>query len=184
MKKLFCIFSVIFTFSCQNSGKTISKHFIDDFIEKYQTENFLEFKNVFISIRQKDLTSTTYILEKSEGGLPVYFVTYNDWTNEISGVNNSQLKEQKLNDYFTKRQITFLINRFRQMNFCLLGVDINGNVFINPFYPNNPAFFLRLSKISKLKPSKLSGDFRQYKDSWYVNHSLVDTSMHLTGPGM
>lgn len=184
MKKLFCIFSVIFTFSCQKNDKVISKKTIDDFIEKYQTESFLELKNVTIYVRQKDLQNTTYILQKNEGNLPVYIVTYNEWINEITEVNNSVLKGKKVADYFTRNQIAYLINKFRVYNFCMLSMDKQENVFINPFYPDNPAFFLRLGKTSKLKPSKLSGDFKQYKDSWYVNHSLVDTSMHLTGPGM
>lgn len=173
MKNLIFIISIVFICSCKQSGKTISKNEIDNFIRKYQTERFGEFKNVFICIRQRTLTSTIYILQKNDGNVPVYFVTYNEPMNKITEINNTGLKEQNVSDYFTKYQIAALINKFRYFKFCLLGVDAQGNVFINPYYPNNPAVFLRMVKTSKLKISKLEGNYIYYNHDWYLNQSQL-----------
>jgi hypothetical protein len=159
--------------SCEHQSKIITKDVIDSFIKKYQAESFSEFKNVFISIRQTSLSSTSYILQKSEGNLPVYIVTYNESTNEITEVSNSELRAKKISDYFSRNQITSFIKKFRYYKFCLLSVDSQENVFINPFYPNNPATFLRISKTSSLETSKISGNYIYYKDNWYVNQTQL-----------
>lgn len=151
---------------------------IDSFVKKYQTEEFSEFKNVFIVIRQRTLTSTIYILDKTGENLPVYVVTYNEWLNKITEINNSLLKEQKVNDYFTERQITTLIYSFRRFNFCLLGVDKQDNVFINPFYASSPACLIRLGKTPRIDMLKVSGDFKPYKDNWYINQSTANAIAH------
>lgn len=180
MKKLIYIFSLISVCSCQNS-KTISRGEIDNFVKKYQAEEFPEFKNVSIVIRQRTLTSTIYVLDKQGENLPVYFITYNEWLNKITEINSSLLKEQKVSDYFTKSQITVLINRFRQLNFCLLSIDNQDNVFINPFYPSSPPCLIRLGKTSRVEMLKVSGDFKPYKDNWYINQSIANAIAHPPG---
>ncbi|SIR28272.1 HSF-type DNA-binding [Mucilaginibacter lappiensis] len=171
---------MIMAMSCssEHQKKRVTKDVVDNFIKKYHAESFSEFKNVFISIRETNGSSSSYILQKNAGNLPVYVVTYNENTNEIVEVNNSRLRAKKVDDYFTSNQITSFIKKFRYYKFCLLSVDAQGNVFINPFYPGNPAIFLRISKTPSLEISKISGDYIYYKDNWYVNRTqLVDLKL-------
>jgi hypothetical protein len=172
MRTLLLAIALLLLNSCHNN-KIISKNEIDNFIGKYQSQDFSEFKNVSILIRQTTLTSTIYIISKYQGNLPVYFIVYNELENKITEINNSLLKQQKISDYFTDQEINSLINKFRHYQFCLLGVDSNKDLFINPFYANNPAAILRKSKGSKLEISKLSGNFIHYKDDWYINLSVL-----------
>ena len=165
--------SILFFTFCQDRNKAISKNVIDTFIKKHQAESFLEFKNTIIFIRQETLLSTLYVIHRYEGNSPVYFVTYNKIKNEITEIDDSLLKKLKVPDYFTAREITSLIKRFRSYEICMVGVDMQENVFINPFYPNNPAVFLRMSKHSQLNISKIQGNYVHYKDRWYVDKSQL-----------
>ncbi len=174
---------MVFICSCQNRGKTVSQSVIDDFVKRHQTDGFSDFKNVAIFIRQMGITSTTYILSTYDGNYPVYFVTYNELINKITEIDYSGMKEKRIDSYFSKSQIIFLVNKFRQTKFCLLAVDTQKNVYINPFYPNRPPFFLRKNKTAKLEMLRKSGDFIQYKDDWYINRSLVKATMHLKDLG-
>lgn len=173
MKKTLLMLSIMFFTFCQDSNKAISRKVIDDFIKNHQSESFLEFKNKVIFIRQETLLSTIYILHKYEGNKPVYFVTYSKLKNEVTEIDNSMLKKEKVPDYFTVREITSLVKRFRAYKFCMVGVDLQENVFINPFYPNNPAVFLRKSNHSQLNISKMQGNYVHYNAYWYIDQSQL-----------
>lgn len=128
-----------------NSGeKKISKTELDNFIKDYQNKDFLEFKNVVISAGLREPTRTTYTINK--GDLPMYFVSVNESKNEITGIINPGLKQQKVSDYFSQNQITDLIHISRKLNFCFLSVNNNDDVFINPFYPSNSPCLIRSGK--------------------------------------
>ena len=53
MIKLGCLLIMTFIISCQNNSNIKMKR--DKFIEKYQNENFSEFKNTFICVRQNNI---------------------------------------------------------------------------------------------------------------------------------
>jgi hypothetical protein len=178
MKKATFFLFVTLISSCY---KSINQTVVNDFITKYRDEKFLEFKNVFIFIRSSGFTNSIYFLGKFEGNEPLYFVTYNEVTGTITEISRQQLNGSKVDDYFTKSQITFLVEKFRQTHFCLLGVDSHRNILFNPFYPNNPAFFLHLSSESNIGMFKMMGDYKLYKDNWYINKRAVKPDMHLTG---
>lgn len=172
MKNIFLLINIVVLSSCHY--KTISPKTLDDFTKRYQNERFSKFKNTAIFIRSEDFINTIYVIDKGDGkNLPVYFVTYNKWLNKITEINNKMLKEQGIPDYFTSTQIASIINNLRMYKFSLLCVDAQNNIFINPFYINNPAVFLRMDKGSHIDFKKVSGNFIHYKGNWYVDRSQL-----------
>ncbi|MDR2123178.1 MAG: hypothetical protein LBP34_08645, partial [Flavobacteriaceae bacterium] len=141
---------------------------IGSFIEKYQNEDFSEFRGASIAIRQGRFNETRYMVTKIGSNLPVYFVIYNEFKDSIEKINKSLLQKEKINDYFTDEEIKNLINNFRRYDFGLLGVDNEGNVLINPFEINSPAILLRVSKQTGEKEIRKGYVFKHYKGNWYI----------------
>jgi len=168
MIKLGCLLIMTFIISCQNNSNIKMKR--DKFIEKYQNENFSEFKNTFICVRQNNIIELIYMVGKFEGKLPMYFVTYNIIRSEVTQINKSALKEANIDDYFTDEEIKSLISNFRKYDFYLLGVDTGNNVFINPYNVNSPPYFLRLKTLTNEKSIKKGYIYDQYKNNWYINN--------------
>lgn len=168
---VFFFFS-IFIFSntsCQRK-QNINK---DDFIEKYQIEDFSKFSNSFIAIRSKGIQEVTYMIHEFGSNLPTYFVTYNCLTNSIINIDNTMLKEEGIDDYYTEKEISDLIIEFRKYDFYLLGSDNEGNVLINPYEINQPAFYLRSSKLDISDTIRMGYVYERYKDNWYINTQFI-----------
>lgn len=168
--RLTVLLSILILTSCKSDG--IEKTQIDEFIKKYQDESFDSFKDVFVAIRGSNtLLNNIYIVSKCGGNLPVYFVTYNFVTNSITEINKSALTNSNVKDYFTEKEINTIITNFRKYDFYLLGVDSDGNVFINPFKTNAPAYFLKLKDVSNQKKIKKGYVYTHYKNNWYINNT-------------
>lgn len=167
--RLIFILNVLFVISCRRSDDNISKKDIDAFITKYQNVDFSEFRNYFIAIRQITITGEIiYIVSKTEEDLPPYFVHFNKLRKKAIEIDNSLLIERGYKAYFKNREIKRLIIKFHKYGFHLLGVDMDNNVFINPFQVNSPAILLRLNK-SINKDTIIKGyNYIRYKDNWYL----------------
>lgn len=174
MKKFLSIsLFVLALFSCnQKSNNRMTSeektNNIDLFIKKYNQTDFSEFKNAFVTIRQKDHNEVIYLIHKFENSLPVYFVTYDLQQNSITNINRDLLKKSGIEDYYTDETISNLVYSFQKYDFGLLGVDSNNNVFINPFEINTPAVLLRLSSKTNEKQLKKGYTYTHYKDNWYL----------------
>jgi hypothetical protein len=163
MNKL--ILFALFISSCESNNA--QKCNIDTTIKVYNNENFTFFTDRFICIKHINLTEVIYIVEKSDGNLPIYFVTFSLLSNKITEINNSALVESNIADYLTKDEITDFVLKFREFNFSLLQVDIEGNVFINPCNPNQPAILLRLKESISDNIVKKGYVYTRYKNKWY-----------------
>jgi hypothetical protein len=156
---------LFFTMTCQNESK---RNDIDSIIKKYDKTDFSFFKNTFVGVREQSRNEITYIIEKSEGNLPVYFITYSTSKESVIDINKTALKERNIGDYFTDEEISGLIENFRKLNLSLLQVDEQENVFINPFKINEPAILLRLANPSDKEEVRKGFVYRHYKDNWYI----------------
>ncbi len=161
------IFFLISFSSCYN--KPISNSEIDKFIARYDSVNFNAVKGISISIRSGGLTDVVYVIDKSGGNQPVYFVTVNNITGSITKINRDLLKRDSIPDYLTENELSNAVREIRRYKFCLLTVDSLENVFINPFRVDEPAFFLRLKNATGDSAVRKAYAFTLYKRNWYVN---------------
>ncbi|MGB6084915.1 hypothetical protein [Moheibacter sp.] len=168
MIKITSILVQILLFLSCSQGEKVNKNEIDSFIEKYNLTDFSEFKDSFVAIRQKNRNEVTYLVQKSEGNLPVYFVTYNLYKQDITEINRELLQEMDVADYYTDSQIKHLIDIFRKYDFALLHVDRNNNVFINPNKINSPPTLLRLNVKTNEEFIKKGYVYILYKENWYL----------------
>jgi len=146
---------------------------IDTFITKYKDENFNALKNVSIVQRSSDGSEAVYVVGKFEGNEPVYFVTYNLNRKTITQIDNTKLKENNLQDYFTNDEIESYIETIRKYGFYLLAVDSDNNLYVNPFYSGEPPYLLRLNSISRDSTVRKGYVYELYRDNWYLNKTRV-----------
>ncbi len=155
--------------SCVN--KVITNDDIDKFISKYKNENFENLKGIFISIRSFGFNEIVYVVHELGDNKPPYFVEFNIATQSITKINKNLLEKDSISDYLTQKEITYAVHNIRKYHFFLLGIDSVGNVFINPFVANEPAFFLRLKAETGVKIIRKGYVYELYKDNWYLNRT-------------
>lgn len=153
--------------ACNTTGP--SRDEIDKVIKKYDRESFDEFRNVFISERSKTGNEIVYLLHKFEDDLAVYFVHYDLINGRILKIDDKMLKNRGMAGYFTEQEIADIIKKFRKYKVYLLGVDDDGNIYLNPFYSNEPPFLLKLKNTPKDREVKKGYMYTLYKGNWYLN---------------
>jgi len=165
----FTILLILFMnlYSCSN--RVVTNEDIDKFISKYQNENFESLKGISILQRSRDLNEIVYVVDKLEDNKPPYFVEFNITKKSITNINKTQLEKDSISDYLTHTEITAAVNTIRKYDFFLLAVDSSKNVFINPFYANAPAYFLRLKVETGDSTIRKGYVYELYKDNWYLN---------------
>jgi hypothetical protein len=168
MKKAFVLLFISFSFFQSCSRREISDDELNSFIKKYDSIDFKELKNIFIHQRSVHLNEIVYIINKFDSNLPVYFVTYDTRKGVIKKIDNSLLQEAGLPEYFTAQEINSAIQVLRKYRFALLGVDSLNNVFINPYRPNDPPFFMRLNQKTGMKKVMNGYSYQLFKDRWYI----------------
>jgi hypothetical protein len=162
-----CFIASLFWCSCNNT--TITEKEIDEFISKYENVKFIKLKDVSISQRSKNSGKVVYVVGKGEGNFPVYFVSFDIDKSEITDINKKNLEKCKVQDYLTKDEIINAINVIRKNDFYFLAVDSFQNVYINPFYANEPPFLLRLKTNTGDSVLKKGYAYEIYKKNWYLN---------------
>ena len=115
------------------------------------------------------MNEVIYVVGKFEGNKPVYFVTYDLSKKALVQIDNTKLKEANVKEYFTGDEIGNYIEIIRKYGFYLLGVDENNNLYVNPFYKNEPPYFLRLNSIIKDTTVRKGYVYELYRDNWYLN---------------
>jgi hypothetical protein len=146
--EIFICFIVALT-SCSSNNTAITDKDVDEFISKYNEAQFDAVKNISIAQRSRNVDEIVYVVGKSEGSLPVYFVTYDLQKKSITAINKNNLEKSKVQDYFTRDEISNAVNAIRKFGFYFLSVDSSENVYVNPFYVNEPAYLLRLKALTE-----------------------------------
>jgi hypothetical protein len=155
--------------SCSNDNNTVRNNDIDEFIEKFRDLKFDGLRDISIAQRSKNLGDAVYVVGKGDGSLPVYFVTYNLQKQIITTVDRKNLEKDNIPDYLTKDAIQKAVNAIRENDFFFLAVDSTENVYINPYYANEPPFFLRLKAATGDSVIRRGYVYELYKDKWYLN---------------
>ena len=139
---------------------------IDSVIKKYDNTDFSSLKGFSIHFRSVGHQSNTsiYFVDSYNWECPPYAVELNDQNKTIVNINNEQVLKRCGQDYLSRERITEVLVEYAQYNLCLVQVDNDGNVYINPDRMER-ATLLRKSKGSTPKDLTL---FKHYKGNWYV----------------
>lgn len=168
-KIISCYVVIMFFSSCINNK--VDESDIDNFILKYQFEDFSFFKNYRIIIRQKNLSETIYMISDSDTNIDsvLYFVYVDNFKNEISQIKVGTAKTSKLINALNDNKIKEIINKYKIYNFPYLSVNNDNSVSINPFFVDMNPYFLRLKTNSDKKIIKKNYTiFKHYKTNWYI----------------
>ncbi|WP_291285494.1 hypothetical protein [Flavobacterium sp.] len=159
MKKNIFICFVLFCFiSCSKD-----KISIDKIIKEYNNEDFQQLKGVLISYRGINGDNVILTVNKFNGDCSPYMITINPQTKKIVEIRN-HLVIKKCNDYFNHEEIQKYVSCFLNYNFIVLGVDYNGNVYINPDKQQPPNIVRINGKYEKDSYKK----FKVYKGNWLI----------------
>lgn len=121
--------------------------------------------------RSRNGDEIIYGVSRTGENKPPYFVEYSISRQSIIAVNKSLLEKGSVIDYLTVGEITKAVKIMRRCDFFLLSVDSSGNVFINPFSANSPAYFLRLNVPTKDTVIRKGYVYEHYKENWYINRT-------------
>lgn len=165
----FTIFAYFFMSLSSCSNKGVTNDDIDKFISKYNNEGFGNLKGISINQRSRDINEVVYVVGRFEENKPPYFVEYNIAGQSVTKINKSLLDKDSVPDYLTHFEITNAVNTIRKHDFFLLAVDSSENVYINPFYANEPAYLLRLKIATGDSVIRKGYVYELYKGNWYLN---------------
>ena len=153
-------------YSCNN--REVSNKDIDNFILKYDNENFENLKGISIFQRSRGINEIVYGIGKYQENKPLYFVEFNVLKESITEINRKLLEKDSVQDYLTEIEINNAVATIRKYDFFLLSVDSSKNVFINPFIANQPPYFLRLEEETGDSTIKKGYVYKLYRDNWYI----------------
>ena len=161
------LFFIIFFSSCRTHSDSMSK--INSFIEQYENVEFANFADVSVTQIGRSGDDLIFLVSKFEGNMPGYFVTWNTKTETLIKVDKKNLIGGHLPDYFTERQIIDFVKKIRQYRFYLLGMDKDSNLYVNPFYFDEPVYFLRLKKATGDSLVRKGYVYELVRSRWYIN---------------
>jgi len=145
--------------SCNGQG-------IDSIIKKYDNTDFSDLKGFSVYFRGPghQNNASIYFMNSYGGKCSPYIVELNNRDKTIVNINNDLVLKSCSQDYLSREKITQVLIGYVQYDLCLVQVDNEGNVYINPDKPGR-ATLLRKSKSST--PKDLTS-FEHYKGNWYM----------------
>jgi hypothetical protein len=172
MLRVIAFLSILPFFSGCVENKSFSD--IDQFIRQFENEDFVQFKNISITLKSKNLNKAIYILIKTNSNLPAYIITYDLVKKHIVEIDHSLLAKAGIEDYFSDHQLANYIDAFRKYDFYLMSVDNDCNVYVNPFHANQPICLMRLNTSVHQGMVQKGYLYEQYKGRWYINISSME----------
>lgn len=147
--------------SCKNETKEI-----DDVVNKYSDVDFSRLKNISIYYRSSGSQTNTsvYFVNLFNGKCSPYVVVYDNVEKTIVEIKNHLVLASCKEEYLKKEDIESMVKQYVGYGICLLQVDEEGNVYINPNRQDVP---ILLRKSSESTPQDLK-KFKHYKGEWYI----------------
>jgi hypothetical protein len=139
---------------------------IDQIVEKYDTIDFGILKNKSIHYRSKGNQRNTsiYFVSIYKGLCSPYVVEFNDDDKSVVQIKNHLVLSSCGKDYLSKEDVEVLMKAYAKYDFCLLQVDEDGNVYINPDKQEPPVLLRRSINSTPKDIDK----FKSYKGNWYI----------------
>lgn len=147
--------------SCKNETMEI-----DDVVNKYNEVDFSRLKNISIYYRSSGSQTNTsvYFVNLFNGKCSPYVVVYDYVEKTIVEIKNHLVISSCKEDYMNEGYIESVVKQYVDYGVCLLQVDEDGNVYINPNSQDGP---ILLRKSSESTPQDLER-FMHYKGDWYI----------------
>lgn len=155
-----CLF-VVNVSSCQSQEKST-----DEIIKKFDTVDFSSLKNRSVYFRSagQQRNSSIYFVNTMEGTCSPYIVEVNNSDNTIIEIKNNLVISSCKEDFLSQNEIEKTIKQYLQYKICLLQVDNDGNVLINPD-KQEPATLLRMMPGKTIENMN---QFKPLKGNWYI----------------
>ena len=163
-RTIYFIILVSLVFQLQSCKKEILE--IDDVVNKYNDVDFSRLKNISIYYRSRGSQTNTsvYFINLFKGNCSPYVVVYNNVDNSVVEIKNHLVLASCKEEYLKKDDIESIVKQYVGYGICLLQVDEEGNVYINPNRQDVP---ILLRKSSESTPQDLE-KFKHYKGEWYI----------------
>ena len=160
--RLLIIFFVLFLSSCSQNIN------LEKFMDKYDSVDFTPLKNTSIYFRSRGegINSSIYFVNKYNGNCSPYIVEFNDVTNKIIDIKNNLVISSCKKDYLSKNEIELYMKEYMRYKLCLLQVDPEGNVSINPRNSASPTI---MRKAVGSYPENLN-QYKCIEKNWYVKN--------------
>lgn len=153
---------------------------IDDIVKEYDTVNFSAFKDRFIFFRSGGSGRSTSIYFLHVFGMDkqcIYTIEYNHPNDSIIEIGHTLFQDSVCQDEsIGNEEIERIVKTFVKYRIPTLGVDREGDVYMNPYAPG-PSVFLRKSPTST-STSKNRRGFTLYKGNWYVDMDEYNKYRH------
>lgn len=139
---------------------------IDDVINKYSDVDFSRLKNISIYYRSSgsQINTSVYFVNLFNGKCSPYVVVYDNVEKTIIEIKKHLVLSSCKEDYMDEEYIKSVVKQYVDYGICLLQVDEDGNVYINPNSQDVP---ILLRKYSESTPQNLE-KFKHYKGEWYI----------------
>jgi hypothetical protein len=161
MKYLLCIVFLSLIIALAGCNRYLDNA---EFVEKYENENFDEFKNTCIYFRSGNVDGTggIYFASYYTADNGIYIIDINRRTNTVISTSTNLLRKRiSKTDLKKLKKLTL---KFITYPMPLMTVDSNGNVYIS-MMPNSPSGLARFSDL-KYKTKKYNS-WTHIKGNWY-----------------
>lgn len=157
---IFSIVLMIMFQSCNGQKNT------EQIISRIDNIDFSPLQGISIYFRSKGHSRNTniYFLNEFKGKCSPYSVEVDKSNIDGLIINNDLVLKSCNKDYLSSDEIKTLIKEYVKLDLCLVQVDNFGNIYINPDKQEAPV----LLKLSGKSPPKDLGEFKEYKDNWYI----------------
>lgn len=160
----------ILIYGCKTTGVHDD---IDRLIVQFDHHDFGIPPDASILLRSSLFFEEQYVVGKFEGNRPMYFVTYNTITNSISKIDSSMLLRLHEQRYFSKEELTNLVNSIRNYGFFMLSSTAAGDILLNPFVYDSPPLLYRTKVRIESDTIRNGYIYKRYKDNWYINTNSI-----------
>jgi hypothetical protein len=140
---------------------------IDDVIDKIDNSDLSALKGMCVHFRSRGVGFNTnrYFVSTSQTGCSPYVVEINPSTlKKLKIYNHLVLQSSCHQDYLDNQTIEQAVIAYLKLNVCLIFVDNEGNVYINPSAQDLPTL---LRKGENTNPKDIE-QFEHYKENWYI----------------
>jgi len=162
---LLALFIVLF--ACNHGRREI-----DSAISRLDTADLRVVKSLCIYYRSmgEHRNSSIYFLSVYDDKCSPYIVEVDNDEKKILGIRNDLVIKSCGKETVRSEDITMAMKKYFELHVCLICVDRQGNVYVNPTEQKRPTV---LRKANGAQPKDFA-EFSHYKKDWYVRNGSLD----------
>ena len=139
---------------------------IDNVIEKIDNSDLSALKGISVHFRSRGdgFNTNRYFISTFQSNCSPYSVDINPLTLKKIKINNDLVLKSCNQDYLDYQTIEKAVIAYLKLKICLIFIDNEGNVYINPSAQDRPTL---LRKVEDSNPIDFN-QFEHYKENWYI----------------